>query len=116
MAFEITNTLRSSSIIRVVDASTTTVSLANLSTGANETITAANIRKLAWSTNGSISIVRNSVPILALHNTGVIQFYDLNHSVANNNTQPIVITVTTGGSLVMEVTKEATYTTAPGGY
>jgi len=116
MAFEITNTLRSASIIRVVDAGTTTVSLANLSTGANETITAANIRKVAWSTNGSIAIVRNSVPILALHNTGVIQFDDLNHSVANNNTQSIVITVTTGGSLVMEVTKEATYTTAPGGY
>ena len=54
MAFEITNTNRSSSIIRVNDAGTTTVYLANLSSGANETITSANIRKVAWSTNGSI--------------------------------------------------------------
>lgn len=116
MAFDITNTTRSSSIIRVVDAGTSTVFLANLSSGANETITAANIRKIAWSTNGSITITRNSVPILALHNTGVIHYDDLNHVIANNNTQTMVITITTGGSLVMEVTKEATYTTAPGGY
>ena len=86
MAFEITNTNRSSSIIRVNDAGTTTVFLANLSSGANETITAANIRKVAWSTNGSIQIVRNSVPILQLHNTGTIQFDELNHVIANNNT------------------------------
>lgn len=116
MAFDITNTTRSSSIIRVVDAGTSNVFLANLSSGANETITAANIRKIAWSTNGSITITRNSVPILALHNTGVIQYDELNHVIANNNTQTMVITITTGGSLVMEVTKEATYTTAPGGY
>lgn len=116
MAFDITNTNRSSSIIRVVDAGTTNVFLANLSSGANETITAANIRKVAWSTNGSITIVRNSVPILALHNAGVIQFDELNHTIANNSNQTMVITITTGGSLVMEVTKEATYTTAPGGY
>ncbi len=109
MAFDITNTNRSSSIIRVVDTGTTNVFLANLSSGANETVTAANIRKIAWSTNGSITIVRNSVPILALHNTGVIQYDELNHVIANNNTQTIVITITTGGSLVMEVTKEATY-------
>lgn len=116
MAFEITNTNRSSSIIRVVDAGTTTISLANLSSSANETVTAANIRKVSWSTNGSIQIVRNSVPILALHNAGVIQFDELNHSIANNNTQSIVITVTTGGSLVMEVTKEATYTSGSTGF
>ena len=116
MAIEITNTNRSSSIIRVVDAGSSNISLANLSSGANETITAANIRKVAWSTNGHITIVRNSVPILALHNTGTIHYDELNHVIANNNTQTIAVVITTGGSLVMEVTKEATYTTAPGGY
>ncbi len=111
MAVEITNTNRSSSIIRVVDAGSANISLANLSSGANETITAANIRKVAWSTNGHITIVRNSVPILALHNTGTIHYDELNHSVANNNTSNIVITINTGGSIVMEVTKVATYAT-----
>ena len=116
MAFEITNTNRSSSIIRVNDAGATTIYLANLAFNANETVTAANIRKVAWSTNGSIQIVRNSVPILQLHNAGVIHFDELNHAIANNNTQSIVITVNTGGSLVMEVTKEATYTTGSTGF
>ena len=116
MAFEITNTNRSSSIIRVADAGTTTIYLANLSSGANETVTAASIRKVAWSTNGSIQIVRNAVPILALHNAGTIHFDELNHVIANNSTQPLVITVTTGGSLVLEVTKEANYTTGSTGF
>jgi hypothetical protein len=115
MAFEYINTLRSASIARIVDTGTT-IALANLSSGANETITAANIRKVAWSTNGSIQIVRNSVPILTLHNSGSIAFDDLNTTVANNNTQPIVVTINTGGFVLLELTKEATYTTAPGGY
>jgi hypothetical protein len=36
---------------------------------------------------------------------------ELNHSVANNNGSSIVITIATGGSIVMEVTKAATYAT-----
>jgi hypothetical protein len=44
MPFEITNTLRSSSIIRVEGTGTTTVALANLSVNANETVSAANIK------------------------------------------------------------------------
>jgi hypothetical protein len=115
MAFEYINTLRSSSVARIIDTGTT-ISLANLSSGANETVTAATIRKVAWSTNGSIQIVRNSVPILTLHNSGSIAFDDLNTTVANNNTQPIVVTINTGGFVLLELTKEATYTTAPGGY
>lgn len=116
MAFEITNTKRSSSIIRVNDLGTTTVYLANLQATADETVTAADIRKVAWSTNGSIQIVRNGVPILQLHNAGVISLDEFNHSIANNNTQSIVITVNTGGSLVMEVTKQATYTNGQTGF
>jgi len=115
MAFEFINTTRSASVVRVIDAGTT-ISLANLSSTANETVTAANIRKVAWSTNGSIQIVRNSVPILTLHNAGTIEFDLLNTTLANNNNQPIVVTINTGGFVVLELTKEATYATAPGGY
>ena len=115
MAFEYINTLRSASIARVIDTGTT-IALANLSTGANETVTAASIRKVAWSTSGYISITRNGAPILNLHNSGSIQFDDLNTTLANNSTQPIVVVISTGGFVVLELTKEATYTTAPGGY
>ena len=112
MPFEITNTQRSASIIRVVDAGTTTVSLANLAFDANETVSSANIRRLTWSTNGNIQIIRNSVPVLMLHNSGTMMIDELNHSVANNSGSSIVITINTGGSMVMEVTKVATYATA----
>lgn len=110
MAHEVTNTKRSSSIVRIVDTGAT-ITLANLSYEANETVTSASIRKMAWSTNGSIQIARNGVNLFSLHNSGQIYFDDLNHAVSNNSTQSIVVTINTGGSLVLELTKEATYAT-----
>jgi hypothetical protein len=109
MPFEITNTLRSSSIIRVEGTGTTTVALANLSVNANETVSAANIKRINWSTNGSVQIVRNSVPIASLHGTGEMRLDEYGYSIANNSTSSIVITVNTGGTVVLEVSKETTY-------
>jgi len=111
MALEIINSIRTPSIIRTVDPGTYTISLANLSFNANETVNFANIRKLNWSTNGNITIVRNSVPLMTLHNAGELRCDDFGFSLANNNTQSIVVTINTGGSLVMEVTKDCNYTT-----
>ena len=109
MAQEIINTLRSASIIRVVDPGTYTIELANLSAQASETVTAASIRRVMWSTNGSITIVRNSAPVLTLHGSGDWPLTDMNYSASSNSTSSIVITVTTGGSAVIEVSKVATY-------
>ena len=114
MAYEIINSMRGGSIIRVVDPGTATVTLNDLRANAyTETVTAANIRRVAWSTNGHISIVRNSVPILMLHNAGEMRFDELGYSVANNNNQSIVVTITTGGTVVMDISKTATYNVAP---
>jgi hypothetical protein len=112
MSFEIINSVRTPSIINIVNPGTTTIFLANLSANANETVNYANIRKLNWSTNGNITITRNSVPIITLHNAGELRCDDFGFSFANNNTQSIVVTINTGGSLVMEVTKDCNYTTA----
>jgi hypothetical protein len=111
MSFEITNTQRSSSIIRVAEIGTATITLANLAFDANETVSAANIRRVTWSTNGSIQIVRNSVPLLMLYNSGTMMLDELNHSITTSSNTSFVITIATGGSMVMEVTKVATYTT-----
>jgi hypothetical protein len=116
MAYEVINTQRSTSIIRVVDVGAATIALTDLSANANETVSAANIKRVTWSTNGNITIVRNSVPMLTLHNAGSMLLDDFNYSIANNANQSIVVTVTTGGSLVMEVSKTATYTTGATGY
>jgi hypothetical protein len=109
MPFELINSIRSSSIIRIEGTGTTTVALANLSVNANETVTSANIKRINWSTNGSIQIVRNSVPIASLHGTGEMRLDEYGYSIANNSTSSIVITVNTGGTVVLEVSKETTY-------
>jgi hypothetical protein len=109
MPFELINSIRSSSIIRIEGTGTTTVALANLSVNANETVTSANIKRINWSTNGSIQIVRNSVPIASLHGTGEMRLDEYGYSIANNSASSIVITVNTGGTVVLEVSKETTY-------
>jgi hypothetical protein len=109
MPFELINSIRSSSIIRIEGTGTTTVALANLSVNANETVTSANIKRINWSTNGNIQIVRNSVPIASLHGTGEMRLDEYGYSIANNSASSIVITVNTGGTVVLEVSKETTY-------
>ena len=114
MPFEITNTLRGSSIVRAVDPGTYTITLNNLRANATiETVTAADIRHVKWSTNGNIRIVRNSIPLLALHSGGSMDFDEYGHSIANNNTQSIVIEIVTGGTVVLELAKYATYNVDP---
>ena len=88
MPFEITNTLRGSSIVRAVDAGTYTITLNDLRANTTtESVTAADIRHVKWSTNGNIRIVRNSIPLLALHSGGAMEFDDYGHSIANNAAQ-----------------------------
>jgi hypothetical protein len=108
--YEITNALKNTSIIRVVDTGTVTINIADLTKNTkHETVVSADIKKLMWSTNGSISITRNAVNVLTLHNTGEFPLNDLSHSVSNNNTSAIVVTINTGGTLFLEVSKFATY-------
>lgn len=111
MIHEIKNTLRSSSIIRVVDAGTVTININSLSTSNNEVVTSASLKRAMWSTNGNISIVRNGNILLSLFTSGDMRFTEIGHSIANNSTSDIVITTTSGGSLLLEVTKDTTYLT-----
>ena len=56
MPIEIINKKRSVSVIRVDGISANTVYLANLSAGADETVTAATIKRILWSTGGTVNI------------------------------------------------------------
>ncbi len=114
MAYEVVNSLRGTSVIRVVDPGTYTITLANLSTNTQlETVTSANIKRIQWSSNGYISIGRGATPtpMLALSQSGDMYFDELGYSVANTNTGNVVVTVVTGGSCVIELSKQATYST-----
>ena len=109
MAYEITKKLRGSTIIRVVGVDTVTVALANLAFDANETVAAASIKRVNWSTNGSITVARGATNILSLYNNGEMRLDDYGHSIANNSTSNIVITIASGGTCVLEVSKDTTY-------
>ena len=117
MAFEITNQLRSSSIIRVEGASTVNVNVSQLSTNtALETVLSANIKRIAWSTGGSISIGRHAasnvlITLATLFNSGQMNFDELGTSLANTNTGNVVVTIATSGTVLLEMSKTATYTT-----
>ena len=38
-----------------------------------------------------------------------MRFDEFGHSIANNNTSNVVVTIATGGTLVMELSKQATF-------
>lgn len=114
MPLEITNSLRGSSVVRATGPGTYTIALTDLRKNpTTETVNSADIRRMTWSTNGNISIVRNSIELATVHNTGEMRFDDYGHSLANNNSQSIVITIATGGTIVMEVSKDASYNVDP---
>lgn len=112
MAYEISNTSRGPSIIRVVDPGTVTLNIANLAIDSNETVSAANIKRVVWSTNGAITIARNAVNVLQLHGQGEMVFPEMGHAVSNTNTGTIAITIATGGTAILEVSKTASYANA----
>jgi hypothetical protein len=114
MPFEIINSLRGASIVRATGPGTYTIALNDLRKNpTTETVTDSSIRRMMWSTNGNISIVRNSVEIASVHNAGEMRFDEYSHSLSNNSTQSIVITIATGGTIVMELSKTATYNVDP---
>lgn len=54
--------------------------------------------------------------MLALHSAGEMRLDEYGHSIANNSTANLVVTITTGGSLVMEITKDTSYNVALTGF
>jgi hypothetical protein len=111
MAYELTNALRSTSILRVVDGSAD-IPISDLAVNENEVVISASIKRVVWSTNGSITIVRNSQPILTLYDSGDMRLSEMGHSIANNATSNVEVTITSNGSAILEISKQATYTTA----
>jgi hypothetical protein len=105
MPFEIKNKSYRDSIIEFRGVGTYTIPLASLSDNVDETISFANIKRLLWSTNNSIVITRNSNVVCQLYNSGHVNFDESGYSIANNNIGNIVVTITGGGSLIMQMSK-----------
>ena len=114
MSYEVSNTLRNSSFIRAEGAGTYTITLANLSTNTSlETVSSASIKKLNWTANstGSVTVARGATPntVLSLFGSGEMKLDEYGHAVANGATGNIVITVAGSATIIMEVSKVATY-------
>lgn len=116
MAYEIVNTRKGSSIIRVVGADSVTATLNDLSTNtALEVVQSASIKRVTWSvpSTGNVTIARGATPntVLELYGSGEIRLDDWGHSVANGATGNVVITVSVGGTCFVDLSKYVTYTT-----
>jgi hypothetical protein len=114
MPIEYSNTLRGTSVIRIEGIGTHYINLTDLRANTTtETVTAFDIKRLYWSTNGNITIVRNGENMVALHTAGNMHLDDLGYVLAANRTANANVIVTTGGTLIMEIGKQATYNVDP---
>jgi hypothetical protein len=104
-------------VINLADiAANTTVALSGAVS--EETVTNATIARVFWSTanTGYWKISRSSTSVLELGGSGFWNLVEAGMSVANTSTGNVGIDLvgTTNGSLVIELTKEATYSPATG--
>ena len=120
MAYEIINTLRSRSIIRVTGNTATRINLSALSANSSlETVNSASLTHVITATDGKWVIYRGndaSGPVLLSlfgSNDLPLSVYDV--ALANGATSNIFVTNSgTDGSLIMQFSKVATYSTDVG--
>ena len=109
MAIEISNTLRSASFVRAEGTGTYYANVSALSVNADETVSSADIKRINWTTGGTITIARNGANIATLYGSGEIRCDEWGHSIRSNNTSNVVITIATGGTVFLEMSKTAEY-------
>jgi hypothetical protein len=116
MPVEITNKIRSTSLIKVTEGTASgnaiaaNVTISQLAVSNNETITSASIKGVMWSSNSTINVIRNGEVVLCLHGSGEMRLDDFAYSVSSNNTSNIEVTSAGArGTIILEVSKEATY-------
>lgn len=119
MAFEILNTVRSKSTIRVVGASANVrINLNQLSTNTqNEIISSASINQFHWSTSGAIEIYRGNdatgTLVIQVFGEGSLPLSMFDISIANTSTANIYFVNTGAGTALIGLTKTATYVREP---
>ena len=117
MAYEVINNKRSKSVIRIVGNTATAITLSDLSASADETITSAAITGIHTSTDGDWKVYRGNdasgVLVLQLFGENSLQLTQFDVAVANTKTANLYFTNSgTGGSLIVTLSKEASYSPA----
>jgi hypothetical protein len=121
MPYEIVNAQRSKSTITVVGNTATLITLSQLvknpsASPATEIITSASIGAVASSTDGFWRIYRGNntsgTLVLELEGSNYLPFTQTDIAIANGATSNIYVTNSgTGGTLILQVSKTATFTT-----
>lgn len=115
MAYEIVNTLRSRSVLRVTGNTATRINLSQLSVNTQiETVETASINHVISSTDGIWRVYRGNdatgTLILELFDGTDLPLNTYDISFANSSTSNIYVTNSgTGGTLVLSLTKQASY-------
>lgn len=115
MAYEIVNTLRSRSVLRVTGNTATRINLSQLSVNTQiETVETASINHVISSTDGIWRVYRGNdatgTLILELFDGADLPLNTYDISFANSSTSNIYVTNSgTGGTLVLSLTKQASY-------
>lgn len=114
MAFEITNSLRAKSFIRIVGNTNTLITLTNLAKDSSETVANAAIAQASGVTDGIWRIYRGNdatgTLVLELPTFSHYQFYEFDCAVANNSGANVFVTNSgTCGTLILQLSKTATY-------
>jgi len=110
--YEVTKKLRGPTTIRTVGTGTANINTLAQIQSTGEGLTNITIKRCAWSTNGNIQIKKGADSLLELHGQGQIDFDSDFSAIANNSNNCLYVTVATGGSVVLEVGKVATYSPA----
>jgi len=120
MAYEILNTLRSRTVIRVTGNTATRINLTQFSANSSlETVNSASLTHVITTTDGKWVIYRGNDAtgpvLLSLFAQNDLQFSVYDVSFANGATSNIYVTNSgTDGSLIMQFSKVATYSTDVG--
>jgi hypothetical protein len=119
MTYEVTNSLRSKSTVRIVGNTAVTITLSSLAKDDREIVSAAAIAQASSVSNGIWRIYRGNdtsgVLLLELPNNSNFIFYEYDATLANTATANIHVTNSgTAGTMIMQLAKTATYTTDMG--
>ena len=122
MPYEITNSLRAKSLVRIIGGLTgtsnanTLITLTSLAKDSTETVSAAAVAQASGVTDGVWRVYRgdntNGVLILELPSFSHYAFYEFDSNIANNATSNIYVQNSgTVGTLILQLAKTATYST-----
>lgn len=119
MAYEIINTKRSKSVIRITGNTATRINLSQLSTNTTtELISSATLAYISGSTDGVWSVYRGNdntgEKVISLFGNKEYPLAQYDIVIANNSTSNLYFTNSgSDGTLIVSISKEATYTVDP---